>query len=99
MKAKPTYVILAMCGDGWEANGPLAATYHSLKDAETAASALSLRYPHKTLGVYELRSLLGTQQKVVKQRVESAEEPAKAKPAAKPAPKPAIADNILKIRA
>ncbi len=97
MKAKPTYVILAMRGDGWEVNGPLAAEYRSLREAEAAASALSFRYPHRTLGVYELRSVLGTQQRVVKQRVESAEEPA---PKAKAAPPPVMqAENVLKIRA
>ncbi len=97
MKAKPTYVVLTLCGSGWEANGPLATEYRSLKEAEAAATALSLRYPHKTLGVYELRYTLGTQQKVVKQRVESPEpDLPRARMAAEPEQR---AENVLKIRA
>lgn len=99
MKAKPTYVILAMRGEGWEVNGPLAAEYRSLKEAEAAASALSLRYPHKTLGVYELRSVLGTQQRVVKQRVESLEEDVPRRAAVRQDASIRNDANVLKIRA
>jgi hypothetical protein len=76
MKPKPTYVVLAASGRNWETHGPMASEHHSLQEAEEAAYELSARYPQRVLGVYELRSVFGTEQKVVKQRVETPFEPA-----------------------
>jgi hypothetical protein len=91
MKAK--YVVLVARGPSWETNGPLATEYDSLKEAEAAARDLSMRYTQRTLGVYELRAVFGTQQKVVKQKVEApAEQPAKRKPEAPEA------ENVIRIR-
>ena len=92
MKAK--YVVLSARGPSWETNGPLAVEYETLKDAEAAARDLSMRYPQRTLGVYELRTVFGTQQKVVKHKVESPEQPAKRR-AEEPAP---LAANVVRIR-
>ena len=92
MKAK--YVVLVARGPSWETNGPLAVEYATLKDAEAAARDLSIRYPQRTLGVYELRTVFGTQQKVVKHKVESPDPPAKRK-VEEPAPLPA---NVVSIR-
>lgn len=95
MKPKPIYVVLAAQGTSWEPHGPLAPAYNTLKEAETAAHDLSIRYPHRTLGVYELRSVFGTQQKVVKQKVEiAAEKPIKRKAEAAELP----AENVVKFR-
>ncbi len=91
---KPKYVVLSARGPSWETNGPLAIEYATLKDAEAAARDLSIRYPQRTLGVYELRSVFGTQQKVVKHKVEApAEQPAKRKVAVEPQ-----GDNVVNIR-
>jgi hypothetical protein len=96
MKPKVTYVVLTTRGAGWEAHGPLAVEYGTLKEAEVAARDLSARYPQKTVGVYELRSLFGTQQKVVKQRVEApaAENPVRQKIETQIP----TAENIVKLR-
>ena len=76
MNAKPTYVVLAASGPGWQPHGPAASEHHSLQEAEAAAYELSARYPQRVLGVYELRSVFGTEQRVVKHKVETGFEPA-----------------------
>ena len=95
MKAQQTYVVLATRGTGWEIHGPLAQEHRTLKDAEAAARDLSIRYPQQTIGVYELRFVFGTQQKVVKKAVE-----APAQPAARRKPQAELPDdsNVIKLR-
>jgi hypothetical protein len=92
MKPKSTFVVLTASGSSWQPHGPLAEEYRSVKEAEAAAHELSARYPQRVLGVYELRSVFGTEQKIVKQNVETHAEP----------PKRRIAlpgDNLAAIRA
>jgi hypothetical protein len=95
MKPQQTYVVLATRGSGWEIHGPLAQEFRTLKDAESAARDLSIRYPQQTIGVYELRFVFGTQQKVVKKAVEVV-----AQPAARRREQTAISsdDNVIKLR-
>ena len=100
MKPKQTYVVLAARGSGWEIHGPLAVEYGTMKEAEAAAYELSSRYPAWQVGVYELRTLFGTQQKVVKQRVESADAPSRRKvhtPDVAPEPV-STAENVITLR-
>ncbi len=75
MRSNPTYVVLAMRGDAWEAVGPLVATHPTLKAAENAAYELSARFPQRTFGVYQLQTVFGTEQKIVKQKIKPAELP------------------------
>lgn len=68
-------MILAERSPGyWEIQGPLATELRTLKEAEAAAREISARYPQRTFGVYELKVVFGTQQKVVKKRVDAAPE-------------------------
>lgn len=71
MKPKPTYVVLAASGPSWQSHGPMASEYPTRDEAETAARELLARYPQRVLGVYELQSLFGTEQKIVKQNVDT----------------------------
>lgn len=71
MKPKSTYVVLAASGPSWQPHGPMASEHRTLKDAEAEAHELSARYPQRVLGVYELRSVFGTEQKIVKQNVDT----------------------------
>ncbi len=73
MRSNPTYVVLAMRGDAWEAVGPMATTYPTAKAAESAAYELSARFTQRTFGVYQLQTVFGTEQKIVKQKVKPAE--------------------------
>lgn len=77
MKPKSTYVVLAASGPSWQPHGPMATEHRTLKDAEMAVHELSARYPQRVLGVYELRSVFGTEQKIVKQTVDTPAEPPK----------------------
>jgi hypothetical protein len=100
MKAKQTYVVLAGRGSGWEIHGPIATEYSTLKEAEKAAHDLSARYPTWTIGVYELRTVFGTQQKVVKQKVEPSEPliKRKARMVAEQTAPAVEAENVIKLR-
>ncbi len=91
MKANPTYVVLAARGAGWESHGPIASEYPTLEQAEAAASELSARYPNRVLGVYELQTVFGTEQRVVKQQVKV--------PSVRRRADGAQPENIVKIRA
>ncbi len=73
MRSNPTYVVLAMRGDAWETVGPLVSTYPTLKAAEMAAYELSARFTQRTFGVYQLQTVFGTEQKIVKQKVKPVE--------------------------
>lgn len=93
MKPSPTYVVLAARGAGWESHGPIASEYPTLEQAEAAASELSARYPNRVLGVYELQTVFGTEQRVVKQQVKAPERPIRRKADI------AAPENIVQIRA
>lgn len=69
MQPKPTYVVLSASGNSWQPHGPIAAEYATFQEAEAAAHDLSARYPHRVHGVYELRSVFGTEQTIVRQTV------------------------------
>jgi hypothetical protein len=83
MRPRQTYIVLAARGAGWEPHGPLATEYRTLKEAEAAARDLSVRYPQRTIGVYELRAMFDTKQLVVKQKVTT------------PVP---MGENVIKLR-
>lgn len=95
MKPQQTYVVLTARGSAWEIHGPLAPEYRTLKEAEAAARELSIRYPQRTVGVYELREVLGVQQKVVKQRVETPKDAPAKRRAAEAEPTPV--ENVIKL--
>ena len=103
MKPQQTYVVLVTRGTGWEIHGPLAQEYRTLKEAEAAARDLSLRYPQMMIGVYELRFVFGTQQKVVRKAVETPPAPTvkRKAPEALPSKEPEALptdDNVIKLR-
>jgi hypothetical protein len=77
MNAKPTYVVMTASGNSWQSHGPTAVEYATFKEAEKAAHDLSARYPHRVHGVYELKSVFGTEQKIVRQSVQSLPEQTK----------------------
>jgi hypothetical protein len=87
MKQKPAYIVLAASGQSWQPHGPLAMEYPSMEDAEKAARELSARYPQRVLGVYELKSVFGTEQRIVKQNVDTrSEQPRRGAAGAGPVP-------------
>lgn len=94
MKSSPSYVVLVMRGDDWEALGPVATSFATKASAEGAAHDLSARFPKRTFGVYRLQCLFGTEQKIVRRSVK-----AESARAAMPEKRALLEKNLYKLRA
>lgn len=95
MNTKPTFVVLTASGNNWQPHGPIAAEYASFREAEMAAHDLAARYPHRVHGVYELRTVFGTEQKIVRQTVQPVQEQAKRRTAPEPHREDGAASRVM----
>ena len=107
MTTQQSFILLTASGDDWETIGPFANAFATLKEAEAAARDVLARFPKRRIGVYELREVFDTQERIVRQKIETptarilqrkiAAARRKA-PEVKPSIEEAPAENVVKLR-